>query len=205
MKKISALLAAVSAFAAPQIASAATTLTFEGHSNTIYENTTLTLDGFTMGIVAGDEQHFHQIDSTQYGLASNGTGVLLVDRDTQLFLNAVGGGAFSLSAFDIAAAFSNNAGTAFTVTGFLNNVAVGTISGSLGQFSTQAGFGSAVDYVTFDGLRGGFELDNVVLNGAGAGAVPEPATWAMMLLGFAVVGAAMRKSRQNASVRYNFA
>jgi hypothetical protein len=35
--------------------------------------------------------------------------------------------------------------------------------------------------------------------------VPEPATWAMMLLGFGVIGAAMRKSHGRQTVRYNFA
>lgn len=34
-----------------------------------------------------------------------------------------------------------------------------------------------------------FEIDNVTFSGA----VPEPATWAMMILGFGLVGAAMRR------------
>lgn len=33
-------------------------------------------------------------------------------------------------------------------------------------------------------------------------AVPEPATWAMMILGFGVVGAAMRRRKTNVSVSY---
>lgn len=37
-----------------------------------------------------------------------------------------------------------------------------------------------------------------------AGAVPEPSTWAMMILGIGFAGAAMRR-RQNQTVRYNFA
>jgi hypothetical protein len=35
-------------------------------------------------------------------------------------------------------------------------------------------------------------------------AVPEPATWAIMLLGFGMVGGAMRR-KQKQTVRYNFA
>ena len=35
--------------------------------------------------------------------------------------------------------------------------------------------------------------------GANVGAVPEPATWAMMLLGFGAVGSAMRRSRRKNS------
>jgi len=38
-----------------------------------------------------------------------------------------------------------------------------------------------------------FELDNV-----GFGSVPEPATWAMMVGGFGLIGAAMRSSRKSA-------
>lgn len=38
---------------------------------------------------------------------------------------------------------------------------------------------------------------------AGPGAVPEPATWAMMILGFGMIGGAMRRrSRQEAKVRF---
>lgn len=36
------------------------------------------------------------------------------------------------------------------------------------------------------------------------GAVPEPATWAMLLLGFAMVGGALRTRRQTARVRFAF-
>lgn len=34
-------------------------------------------------------------------------------------------------------------------------------------------------------------------------AVPEPATWAMMLMGFGIVGAAMRRRKQNVTIRFN--
>ncbi|MEM8917738.1 MAG: PEPxxWA-CTERM sorting domain-containing protein [Pseudomonadota bacterium] len=36
----------------------------------------------------------------------------------------------------------------------------------------------------------------------GAGAVPEPATWAFMIFGFGAVGAAMRRRKQNVKVSY---
>jgi hypothetical protein len=36
-----------------------------------------------------------------------------------------------------------------------------------------------------------FEIDNIVVNSA----VPEPATWAMMLLGFGAIGFSMRRRR----------
>ncbi|QDZ08990.1 PEP-CTERM sorting domain-containing protein [Sphingomonas panacisoli] len=57
------------------------------------------------------------------------------------------------------------------------------------------------------GWQGGSDeswgLDNfsVTLNGNANGAVPEPATWAMMVMGFGAVGGALR-SRRKATLRY---
>jgi hypothetical protein len=45
-----------------------------------------------------------------------------------------------------------------------------------------------------------FGLDDISLAGPTAGGVPEPATWAMMLFGFAVAGAGLRRGRQAASL-----
>jgi hypothetical protein len=45
---------------------------------------------------------------------------------------------------------------------------------------------------------GSFEFDNVAFTAA----VPEPATWAMMMLGFAMVGAAARYRRRSTNVRF---
>uniref|UniRef100_UPI003982F4AA PEPxxWA-CTERM sorting domain-containing protein n=1 Tax=Phenylobacterium sp. TaxID=1871053 RepID=UPI003982F4AA len=36
-------------------------------------------------------------------------------------------------------------------------------------------------------------------NGTGGGGVPEPATWAVMLVGFAGIGAALRRRRPRAA------
>jgi hypothetical protein len=57
---------------------------------------------------------------------------------------------------------------------------------------------SGADQTNFGGLRlsssqNAFEVDNFVVTG-----VPEPATWALMLLGFGGIGFAMRRSRKPA-------
>ena len=176
-------------------AAGAVTVTFEGQSNAIY-NAPITRSGFDFGNVAGDEQHFHEIDSTQFGLASNGTGVLLNDRDSRIFTRASDLSSFSLTSIDVATAFSGGSATSLTIQGFLNNVLTGTVSiSSLGQFQTVSGsaFGT-VDYLVFDGTGGdgGFELDNAVF-GAVTAAVPEPASWALMIVGFGMVGGALRR------------
>ena len=45
-----------------------------------------------------------------------------------------------------------------------------------------------------DSATNAFEIDNIVVNSA-VGGVPEPATWAMMLLGFGAIGFSMRRRR----------
>ena len=201
MKMVLTLLAAAAAAVSAPALAATTVLDFNGHSNTIYE-TPVVQSGFQLGNVAGDEQHFHFIDSTQFGLASNGTSVLLNDRNTSIFLRAANGSAFSLSSVDVAAAFNNSPATSLTISGFFNGLLTGSLTiANLGGFQTVATSGFLnVDRVVFDGLGGGggFELDNVALSAASA--VPEPATWAMMLLGFGLIGASLRTRRRSANV-----
>jgi hypothetical protein len=50
---------------------------------------------------------------------------------------------------------------------------------------------------------GAFRLDAISVNGARVGAVPEPATWAMMIGGFGTVGTALR--RRKALMRRTYA
>lgn len=42
----------------------------------------------------------------------------------------------------------------------------------------------------------------ITIPGASTGGVPEPTTWAMMLMGFGALGAAMRRTRATTRVRY---
>jgi hypothetical protein len=76
-------------------------------------------------------------------------------------------------------------GTSVTITGtgtFSNGIAADATAGTFSlATSSQNGLSSDVNF-TFT-------------SNASAGAVPEPATWAMMLVGFAMVGAAVRKRR----------
>jgi hypothetical protein len=60
---------------------------------------------------------------------------------------------------------------------------------------------SAFDYITVS-VTGTtiseFKQDSINL-GSGRPALPEPATWAMMLLGFGGIGMAMRRSKRRSS------
>lgn len=89
------------------------------------------------------------------------------------------------------------------------NVSVGDFAGtitstsgltynSFSQLFTATGSSTTLTFASFGGSgNAGIALDNVSVT-----AVPEPATWGMMILGFGLIGAAARR-RQN--VRVSFA
>jgi hypothetical protein len=56
------------------------------------------------------------------------------------------------------------------------------------SFSLNGGDESAFAYLGMTSDQNAFEIDDIAING-----VPEPGTWAMMLLGFGAVGFAMRR------------
>ncbi len=146
---------------------ASTVIEFEGASNTVY-NAPIVRSGFIIGNVIGDEQHFHEVDSTLYGLPSNGTGVLLNDRDTRIFVEEESTMTFTLERVDVASALNNNPAVGLTVEGFLNDVSTGILQVDvLGDAYTQLDGTSlgTVDRLVFDGFgdRGGFVLDNLAL------------------------------------------
>lgn len=80
-----------------------------------------------------------------------------------------------------------------------------TTSGTLGSgstfFSALASGGEVIQSISFDanGDAGITDIRQVRITPSNAGvALPEPATWAMMLLGFGAAGFSMRRSRRKA-------
>jgi hypothetical protein len=64
--------------------------------------------------------------------------------------------------------------------------------GTNGLFTVSGTAGERFTGVRFASSRNSLEVDNVAV----ATAVPEPATWGMMLLGFGAIGFAMRRRKQ---------
>jgi hypothetical protein len=204
-----ALLAAAATMLCSAAAANAATLTFEGTPNTAY-SASITRNGVVISNPAGQEQHFHELDSSLFPaeLPSNGTGVLFEDRDTQIQLALATNGLFTLGNFDTAAliASGNDAGgtTRLRVTSFLANQQVAQANFAINSSSYITYNGAELgmfDRVVFDGINGGggFVLDNVNVTAA---AVPETATWGMMIAGFGVMGAAMRTRRRSTKVSF---
>ena len=176
MKNVFAAVGLAAGLSLASYSANAAVLTFEGQSNQIYTSP-ITRSGFVIGNPVGQEHHFHEIDSRQFGLPNNGTGILLNDRNTELFITEANSSVFALGNLDVAASTSNSPAASLSVFGYLNNVLTGTFNIVLtGNFQTISGsILGAIDRVVFDGIggQGGFVLDNVNLNEAPS-AVPLP-------------------------------
>lgn len=208
----SLLAVAIASLLAPQSALAASVINFEEFpamnvNGTLPANAYSSLgvtfagtdDGSTFGgIAAGDPGSWGLLGtngSTFMGF--NGSSYSL----SMLFATAIG--TFSLDA----ARSGGSSNGIITITGLLNGNIVGSNSVTLGginQWSTLSLAGN-FDRVDISGAGSGFHpfgIDNVRFDGVQS-AVPEPATWATMLLGFGLIGGAMRyRRRPKVVVRY---
>lgn len=123
----------------------------------------------------------------------------------------IGSSTGTLTSDGIAAGLNaNGAGTDWTGSDFSHDVVTGgtcLVSGSAGCVFTvgTAGAGTwAVGGQTAPTFQSGGALElranqlKLVSEGGSTGAVPEPASWAMMIAGFGLVGAAARRRRNSA-------
>jgi PEP-CTERM motif len=135
-----------------------------------------------------------QIANTVYNLANPGNGtVLYFQYKTGVTGGLFGNGTttpFTFNSFDI----KSGASLSFTLDGFLGGVlqdtaVLTTTGGSFTTFTENWTNVDTMEIVSTAGLplnwgSNTIQMDNVVINNA----VPEPATWAMMVLGFLGIG-----------------
>ena len=135
-------------------------------------------------------------DATTYGAGVPGTDAVFTNIGGQELLSlsfALG----SLDTYNTISFYSGNTlvssftGSQLTVP----NPALGTQTGDLNNRRYYFTFGAADDInkVVFNSTFPAFEFDNIA---AAVANVPEPATWAMMILGFGFVGFMLRNGRR---------
>jgi len=136
-------------------------------------------DGITLAGENGN--HFHTV------AGGAGTAAGFYNSDAFPMLLTFGGSPFDLVSIDFLS-FSDTIGAVLTSSsGAIVNVS------NVGTFNFGAGF-SAINWVSITSSNGGSDLDFVLDNITG-NAVPEPASWAMLIAGFGLTGAAMRRRR----------
>jgi PEP-CTERM motif len=113
-------------------------------------------------------------------------------------ITRVGGGNFTASAFDVL-------GIGYAANAYIGGSAIlgGGSAGFIPGGFTSAVLPTAVMdrlVINLNQVTSGL-VDNISLTES-APAVPEPATWAMMLAGFGLVGASLRRSKQTVRVKY---
>jgi len=115
-----------------------------------------------------------------FSTAIEGFGFFWGASDTQWTLTAYDAGNAVVESFALPVTGPSNAGDFVGIFGA--GITHATLSGDAG------------DYVFVDNVT--FGQTYVGPGGGGNGAVPEPATWAMMILGFGAVGATLRSQRR---------
>jgi len=163
--------------------------------------------------------HAHVLDPADTRLANNGTNSIGAEAASNLGrpldFGLTGGGAFTLNSVDVAEFWQASSG----LSDFMDVIFTGNQSGG-GVLSLtftldgiRDGVGGANDFQTVafagwtdllsvtvtgrnvQGAFGDYQLDNIVYDSTQT-AVPEPATWALLILGFGAVGGALRRRRR---------
>jgi len=193
--RIASLIGAAMIFVSPLAAHAAT-VTFDALPGSNADAfTSYSEAGFTVTKTAGDlfvGKSFGNPVPNLFG------GPLYGSASSTLDITA-GGLTFNFGSFDFSS--QNGATASYLVTGFLNNVSIFSLANTQptgGGFQTiNSGTGLLFDRLSFvlntDGTS--FNFDNFS-GEIGGSAVPEPATWLSMVIGFAGLGMALRAARR---------
>ena len=178
-----------------------------------YVGPSVTTQGFTFATqTAGNglfscDGNVNSEDPTRSLVDANGpSDVLMTSADSSAFSLQSVGAATRAGDFDVGNPSIAQGSAGFTVTGFL--VGGGTVSQTI-NFSdlsyniySLTGFNnlSGAEFAAF-GFSDNPEiaLDDITVNAG----VPEPATWALMLIGLGVVGTSLRRSRVQIRVAAN--
>jgi len=192
-------------------AQAATTITFDAGSGSIPLDARViqTFDALAVGASIGANAFTYNTSSAaaarpafgstgNYGAVNSGGSYSFDFAATKLFSFVLG----SLDTYNsLTLRYADN--TSMTLTGgaivndlSLDNPGNRTVAETNGVVTYRVTSGALLTGVTFASTYDAFEFDNLAV------AVPEPAAWAMMIFGFALVGGSLRR---RSTMKVNFA
>lgn len=162
--------------------------------------------GFQFDFSANGWGKFMGSDGACCDINDNGTRALFASGGSpaSFTMTKVGGGTFSVSALDASVYYRTAPANTIQLIGTL--FGGGTITHTINTstawatFALPSSFTNLTSLQFLSGTNGGFlsdsglAIDNINLGAHGV--VPEPETWALMILGFGLVGAAARRSRR---------
>ena len=159
------------------------------------------------GSVNGTPIQFRTTDADGMDLDASGQATIYSGTEGGLINNLtwelLGGAAFTISEFNLIDL--GNADFDVTISSLLNGVVTTTsitynaTNNGNNRFGVLAGAGEVITGVTINSTAGFGSFKQLRIDLASpTTAVPEPATWAMMLLGFCGLGMAVRRSRKPA-------
>ena len=160
-------------------------VSFEGQTTSL---TPVASDPLTFGGLTFTGVALYNVDSSFWGSVDS-----LLDNAWNGFIEVSG---FNADAVGFYFASNYNSGTAISFKAFngATEILSTTITGG-GVYDSFAYFGfdglGDVTSIRLDAANGGFV--SIAEVSTGLGAVPEPATWAMFIAGFGLVGAAVRR------------
>lgn len=154
-------------------------------------------DGFTVSAIGGEVFEGHAFGAPQPSLVVGN----VFNGGNLGVIQVLGLSNFALSSFDLSA---QNGNASYTVDGYLGVNSIFSFGGSAGAgFATYGGNAALIDRLVFTLQPTGTSVNIDNLQFTTSAAVPEPATWAMLLFGFGLMGAALRsRSRQTVRVSY---
>ncbi|MFM6852519.1 MAG: PEPxxWA-CTERM sorting domain-containing protein [Sphingopyxis sp.] len=188
----------------PANACAATLIDFNSQAFTGSQApATFSINGFTFSLGTGAQLGYFWNASRPN--ANNGT-MAYIWAGSPLTIRKDDNSAFVLSSLDLGVSY-------YSVSPALSNYTLALASGGTATGAVQAGFayqnyvfGQTINSVTLtNGTNAYMTIDNIATDVAAvAGGVPEPMTWGLMILGFGMIGGAMRR-RARTQVRVAYA
>ncbi|MCG2842179.1 PEPxxWA-CTERM sorting domain-containing protein [Sandaracinobacter sp. RS1-74] len=207
---IGAALLSTAAVASP---AAALTITFDELSPG-NKGRELAVDGFHFSL--GGAPGFNEVDISFYinplghGYNADPEGLTVTQgrHGTAVTVTKIGGGAFDFVSIGLADSWNRGSAAGAELVYFRFNTAEGfseevvTIDGTPGLQTFTANRQGLLSF-SFHTVWNRIQFDNVVIGDpvvpGTPGGVPEPATWAMLIAGFGLVGSAMRRRREAVS------